>query len=89
MKHFITVVVSATGQKSSWLSAVECFGTGMMEVVLKHMGTAAWVSDRFEISVSILVRCPAQDLSMGPGMPSGPAGGLTCINPAQCNTHIN
>ncbi len=45
------VEVSATGPKSLRAAAVESFVTGTMEVVLKHMGTAAWAGERLKMSV--------------------------------------
>ena len=43
--------VSETGWKSIRIAAVEYFGISTMEVVLKHAGTAAWASDRLNMSV--------------------------------------
>src|SRR4029434_7067514 len=67
------VRVSATGRKSLRLAALECLGTGTMEVVLKHVGAAAWASDRVNKSVKTSVSCTAQALRTRTGMPSGPA----------------
>ena len=74
--------VSATGQKSLRLTALECFGTGTMEVVLKHMGTAAWASVSPDLN---------QLHSTGLEDASGDTirtSSLPCINPAQCGMHV-
>ena len=61
-KHFVMMRVSATGWKSLRLTAVDCFGTGLMVVILKHAGTAAWTSDRLNKSVQTPVSCTAPAL---------------------------
>ena len=57
-----------------------------MEVVLKHVGTAAWASDRLNMSVQTSVSCTAQTLRTCLGTIG--TSSLPCINPAQCHTHI-
>src|SRR4029434_3977443 len=79
-KHFMMVGVSATGRKSFRLTAVECFGTGTMEVVLKQVGmmvaclkqvgTSDRCSERLNMEVNTSASWSAHPLR--PGTPSGP-----------------
>ncbi len=48
------------------------FGTGIMVVDLRHMGTTAWLNKMLKISVRTSISCTAQSLSTWPGMFSGP-----------------
>lgn len=64
---------NATGWESFKLAALEYFGTSTIKVLLKHMVTAAWASDRLKMSFKSSVSCPAQALSRCPEMPSVPA----------------
>ena len=45
---------------------------GVMVVVLRHMGTIAWASDRLNMSVKAPDSCSAHVLHTRPGIPSGP-----------------
>lgn len=76
---------SSTGWKSLRLAAVECFSTGIMDVVLKHNCLGQWQ-----------VENASQDLkqlsSTGPEHTSRDAiraSNLTCISPAQCSVHMS
>lgn len=66
-------------QKLLRLTAVESFG--MMEVILKHMGTAAW---KLKMSVKTSGNCPVEALDTPPGMLSAPEAlkGLIFISAA-------
>lgn len=65
--------VTASGWKSFRSIAVEYFGTGTMEAVLKLVGTTAWARDTLKMSIKTPASCSAQALNTRPGIPSGPA----------------
>ncbi len=44
------------------------FGTGMIVVDFRHVGTTAWLSEVLKISVRTSVSCAAQSFSTRPGM---------------------
>lgn len=56
--------MSTAGWKSLRLTAIECLGTSMVEVVLKDVVTAVWTSNRLVMLARISVSCPAQTLSV-------------------------
>ncbi len=49
------------------------FGTGMIDVDLRHVGMTTWLSEVLKLSVRTSVSCSAQSFSMRPGILSGPA----------------
>lgn len=58
---------------------IDFLGTGIMVVVLKHVGTMALLMEMLKMSVKTPASCSAHSLSTLPGMLSGPADfcGLT------------
>ncbi len=59
-KHFLLMGVTDTGQESFMQAGFDFLGTEMMMVLLRHVGTAACLSELFKMSAKTSFSCSAQ-----------------------------